>query len=715
MLRSTFTAAALAAVFAVGACAPDDTADSAIALSVPGVTRQGLTTTTTLTSVADTHVRRNSPYSAYGSEGLLRVGTADRRKSFVRFDAAAIATALAGQQVVSAHLELFLGNAVASFPVGQAVVAQPLSQAFVEARATYSCADDTAPTNWANNCTTANLWNLETSPFPWRSTGIPRPLTNGTTGVVRFDVTADLVDVANGTYPHHGWIVLRTMDTVGGEANFRSREDVSGPRLVLVTEPAPPSAVCGDGVVNGTDECDDGNDVDGDGCTDCVIDECGDGVVNNGDECDDGNDVDGDGCTACVIDVCGDGIVNNDDECDDGNDVDGDGCTVCVIDVCGDGVANNGDECDDGNDVDGDGCTACVIDPVCGDGVVNGSDECDDGNDVETDGCRSDCTLVPTFSITTTSAAVHVAKSAVQVPDGRIAVNSSTGSSTFNPATGLWSATVTTTNLLLDCQTVLNDGTLFAASYNQALTYTAGGPRTSRASPSGGQLTTCTTLPDGRVLRFSGGVVNSNWATAPADVYDPATNTWQATTSYQRDGGPSIRLDVSRTLLPTRSMIVETPSLNFRATAQPGPAHMQGRHAVMLANGLVLLGGGGGTPSGVPTAATTLFDPQTETWSPAANMLTARTRASALLLPSGDVLVSGGDADGSSMATTEVYHPSLDLWTPSVTLPSPRSEHVMLLLQDERVFIVGGIVYTPNSTGGTSGSLVRSADMLTPL
>jgi cysteine-rich repeat protein len=74
---------------------------------------------------------------------------------------------------------------------------------------------------------------------------------------------------------------------------------------------------CSDGVVNqSTEECDDGNRVDGDGCSStCTIEICGDGLVDAGEECDDGNIVDGDGCSAnCefelqVIDTCDEGII----------------------------------------------------------------------------------------------------------------------------------------------------------------------------------------------------------------------------------------------------------------------------------------------------------------------------------------------------------------------------------------------------------------------
>jgi cysteine-rich repeat protein len=62
--------------------------------------------------------------------------------------------------------------------------------------------------------------------------------------------------------------------------------------------------------------------------------------------------------------LCGDGILHEGvEECDDGNDVNGDACTLaCSTAFCGDGVKQVGvEECDDGNDVDDDYCTnACI-------------------------------------------------------------------------------------------------------------------------------------------------------------------------------------------------------------------------------------------------------------------------------------------------------------------------------------------------------------------
>jgi cysteine-rich repeat protein len=96
---------------------------------------------------------------------------------------------------------------------------------------------------------------------------------------------------------------------------------------------------------------------------------------------------------------CGDGIVNGDEQCDDGNDVDTDACrNSCILPICGDSILGNtpGETCDPpgstpatppGNTnlcrpLGPDQCT------YCGDGIVNGGEQCDDGNHVDTDGCR---------------------------------------------------------------------------------------------------------------------------------------------------------------------------------------------------------------------------------------------------------------------------------------------------------------------------------------
>ena len=90
----------------------------------------------------------------------------------------------------------------------------------------------------------------------------------------------------------------------------------------------------------------------GEGCACETADDCDPGL-----ECDEG---------VCVMPdpaQCGDGIVEGDEQCDDGNEIDTDACTnLCTEAVCGDGIVWDDNEiCDDGNEIEGDGCNSdCV-------------------------------------------------------------------------------------------------------------------------------------------------------------------------------------------------------------------------------------------------------------------------------------------------------------------------------------------------------------------
>ncbi|MFC1608550.1 SdrD B-like domain-containing protein [Patescibacteria group bacterium] len=78
-------------------------------------------------------------------------------------------------------------------------------------------------------------------------------------------------------------------------------EDADSSKVVIESVPEDP--FCGDGNVDAGEQCDDGNNANGDGCSvTCTIEKttpyCGDGNVDESEKCDDGNNVDGDGCSA---------------------------------------------------------------------------------------------------------------------------------------------------------------------------------------------------------------------------------------------------------------------------------------------------------------------------------------------------------------------------------------------------------------------------------
>jgi cysteine-rich repeat protein len=76
----------------------------------------------------------------------------------------------------------------------------------------------------------------------------------------------------------------------------------------------------------------------GGACDHGVVTTCGDGAIGAGEECDDGNCIDNDGCTnKCTDPVCGDGIVQTGEDCDDAQsevDTCPDNCKIPKQDSC---------------------------------------------------------------------------------------------------------------------------------------------------------------------------------------------------------------------------------------------------------------------------------------------------------------------------------------------------------------------------------------------
>ncbi|MGE5186079.1 MAG: DUF4215 domain-containing protein [Acidobacteriota bacterium] len=66
---------------------------------------------------------------------------------------------------------------------------------------------------------------------------------------------------------------------------------------------------------------------------------------------------------ACRTGLCGNGVLDVGEACDDGNQMSGDGCRgdCKKIELCGDGALDANEQCDDGNHNPADGCDACRL------------------------------------------------------------------------------------------------------------------------------------------------------------------------------------------------------------------------------------------------------------------------------------------------------------------------------------------------------------------
>lgn len=185
------------------------------------------------------------------------------------------------------------------------------------------------------------------------------------------------------------------------------------------------------------------------------------------------------------------------------------------------------------------------------------------------------------------------------------------------------------------------------------------------STPTGSLVTgrphaTATLLSDGRVLLVGGfgGWAYASTALAVAELWDPETGGFR-----------------------------ETGSL-----AQPRIRHT----ATRLQDGRVLVIGGIG-PDGALSSAE-VWDPTTETFRPAGSLATTRSGHTATALSDGRVLVIGGSNSGDEGPTTslvmvaELWDPSTESFTPAGELVEPRAGHTATLLSDGGVLVVGGYV-----------------------
>jgi hypothetical protein len=192
----------------------------------------------------------------------------------------------------------------------------------------------------------------------------------------------------------------------------------------------------------------------------------------------------------------------------------------------------------------------------------------------------------------------------------------------------------------------------------------------------------------------------------PIDPLDPANSPLHGTgyTNLTRladgrillSGGQSC--DQTQTVCNPASEIYDSsvgPNGTFTPTSATIPFG-QGSTATLLPNGQVLFAGGEietATTAPVPSSAAGLYDPVADTFAATGSMIVARDGATAVLLPTKGVLISGGrDNSNSIVASAEIYDPGTAAFHPTAhPMTTARLGHTATLLADgQHVLIVGG-------------------------
>jgi hypothetical protein len=260
---------------------------------------------------------------------------------------------------------------------------------------------------------------------------------------------------------------------------------------------------------------------------------------------------------------------------------------------------------------------------------------------------------------------------------------------------------------------------------------------------------TATLLNNGKVLITGGATDATEAAAATAELYDPSTDTFTATS------GPmtAARVEHTATLLQSGKVLIAggdviffngiqntgIMSLNTAETFDPSTGKFtkttgnmtvgrESHTATLLNSGKVLLAGGSdgalgnNTPAATIYANADLFDPSTGQFTATTGMLTAeRDFVTANLLGSGKVLLAGGVNTTMTLGSADLFDPSSQSFTATGNLVTPRFYHDATALNDTAgtILVTGGVAAGGNTAAAetydpTGATFTVTGSMLHP-
>jgi hypothetical protein len=229
---------------------------------------------------------------------------------------------------------------------------------------------------------------------------------------------------------------------------------------------------------------------------------------------------------------------------------------------------------------------------------------------------------------------------------------------------------------------------------------------------------TATLLRDGRVLITGGHHVSAD-PLASAELYDPSTGRFTPTGSMStpREGSTAVLLKNGKvfvfggaadgTALADFGELYDPSTGQFKRSTPTAVRHDSGT-VTLLVDGRVLIAGGtgpvmdGGAVDEVFDAGATsaeLYDPLTDTFSPAGAMVMPRSEARAALLPDGRVFIVGGlTSDKLTLTNPEVPASVNEIYDPATARfvasgPTPDVDGTVTPLADGRVLLTGTLGY----------------------